>query len=171
VGIDGWDNATVEQTGTESQCNGIVPVTYAWYEFAPSAGVTITGMHVSPGEDMAAEMRFDGAAFVVTLTDLTTGESYITRAIVAGAKRTSAEWIAESNGYSGLPDFDAVRFGPNFTHDTAGNYAMDATTSGPIGAFGNRVQVSVLGHGNFDEAVPSYLSLDGTSFTVTYWKP
>jgi hypothetical protein len=28
VGIDGWDNNTVEQTGTESQCNGIELVSY-----------------------------------------------------------------------------------------------------------------------------------------------
>ena len=76
VGIDGWDNNTVEQTGTESQCNGIELVTYAWYEFAPKTGVTIKNMRVTPGEDMEAEVHYKGSRFVVTIVDLTTGRRY-----------------------------------------------------------------------------------------------
>lgn len=171
VGIDGWDNDTVEQTGTESQCNGYEPITYAWYEFAPKAGVTIRSVKVSPGENMEAEVRYNGLRFVVTIMNLATGRYFRTSAVVPRAKRASAEWITESNGYSGLPDFDAVRFGNDFTKATDTNFATDATTSGPIAAFGRRVQVSILGHKNVDEAVPSFLSFDGTSFTVTYWNP
>jgi hypothetical protein len=176
VGIDGWDNDTVEQTGTESQCNGLELVTYAWYEFAPKAGVTIKSMRVSPGEEMAAKVEYNGSEFVVTITDLTTGDTFKTAQAMPRAKRTSAEWIAESNGYSGLPDFNAVRFGKDLTHAGHTNSATDATTSGVIGAFGKRVQASVIGYKNaekknIEEAVPSFLSLDGTSFSVTYWNP
>jgi hypothetical protein len=171
VGIDGWDNNTVEQTGTESQCNGYQPVVYAWYEFAPKAGVTIRRIAVSPGEAMEAEVHYTGTQFVVAIEDLATGKYFKTSAAVPQAKRASAEWIAESNGYSGLPDFDAVRFGNDFTRATLTNSATDATTTGPIGAFGKRVQVSILGHKNIDEAVPSFLSFDGSSFSVTYWSP
>jgi hypothetical protein len=171
VGIDGWDNDTVEQTGTESQCNGIELVTYAWYEFAPKAGVTIKNMRVTPGEYMQAKVHYNGSRFVVTLVDLTTGKYFRTGEAVPRAKRASAEWIAESNGYSGLPDFDPVGFGKDFTQATDTNAATDATTSGPIAAFGKRVQVAILGQKNADEAVPSYLSFDGSSFSVTYWNP
>ena len=171
VGLDGWDNDTVEQTGTESQCNGNNLVSYAWYEFAPKGGVTITSVPVSPGDNMSASVVYDDPDFVVSITNLTTGASYSTRSPFPPAQRASAEWIAESNGYTGLPDFNAVRFGQDFTQALGSNYAADATTSGTIGAFGSRVQVSVLGSGKIDEAVPSFLSLDGTSFTVTYWKP
>jgi hypothetical protein len=171
VGIDGWDDRTVEQTGTESQCNGIAPVTYAWYEFAPKAGITIRSMHVSPGEGMEADVHCEGSRFVITIADSTTGRYFRTSAAVPQAKRASAEWIVESNGYSGLPDFDAARFGRDFTRATDTNAAADATTSGPIGAFGKRVQVSILSNNNRDEAVPSFLSFDGSSFTVTYWNP
>src|SRR5580700_7795929 len=76
VGIDGWDNDTVEQTGTESQCNGYKLVTYAWYEFAPKAGVTIKSIRVTPGEDMEGEVRYADSRFVVTLTDLATGKYF-----------------------------------------------------------------------------------------------
>jgi hypothetical protein len=176
VGIDGWDDDTVEQTGTESQCNGVELVTYAWYEFAPKGGVTIKKMHVSPGEEMLAEVRYDGSEFLVTITDLTTGDSFNTREAMPKAKRSSAEWIAESNGYSGLPDFNAVRFGDDFTHAGNTNAATDAATSGVIAAFGKNVQASVIGyknaaHKNIEEAAPSFLSFDGTSFSVTYWNP
>jgi len=102
---------------------------------------------------------------------LTTGKYFSTSASVPRAKRASAEWIAESNGSSGLPDFNAVRFGRDFTRAAQTNSATDATTSGPIGAFGKRVQVTILGYDNLDEAVPSFLSYDGSSFTVTYWNP
>jgi hypothetical protein len=171
VGIDGWDNDTVEQTGTESQCNGVDLVIYAWYEFAPKKGVTIENMRVTPGESMEAEVRYTGSKFVVTIVDLTTGKYFRTSAAVPRAQRASAEWIAESNGYSGLPDFGAVGFGKDFTRATDTNAATDATTSGPIAAFGRRVQVAILGHKDADEAVPSFLSFDGSSFSVTYWNP
>jgi hypothetical protein len=171
VGIDGWDNNTVEQTGTESQCDGVKLVTYAWYEFAPKAGVTIENMRVTPGEDMEASVHYNGARFVVTIVDLATGKYFRTSAAVPRAARASAEWIAESNGYSGLPDFDVVGFGKDFTRATDTNSATDATTSGPIAAFGKRVQVAILGHKDADEAVPSFLSFDGSSFSVTYWNP
>lgn len=108
---------------------------------------------------------------MVTLTDLATGKYFRTSALVPRAKRSSAEWIAESNGYAGLPDFNAVRLGKDFTRAFGTNSATDAMTSGPIAAFGKRVQVAILGYKNMDEAVPSFLSLDGSSFTVTYWNP
>ena len=88
VGIDGWNNDTVEQTGTESQCNGFKLVTYAWYEFAPKAGVTIKSIRVTPGEDMEGEVRYVGSRFVVTLTDLTTGRYFRTSSMVPRAKRS-----------------------------------------------------------------------------------
>lgn len=171
VGIDGWNNGTVEQTGTESQCNGLKAVAYAWYELFPKAGVTVTSVPVSPGDEMEASVHYNGAAFVVSITDLSTETNFTTSAAVARAKRASAEWITESNGSSGLPDFDVVDFGKDFTgaHDT--NAAVDSTTSGPIAAFGNHVQVAVMGNKKRDEAVPSILSSDGTSFAVTYWNP
>ena len=39
---------TVEQTGTDSDCNGGSPVYYAWYEFYPAFPVDL-GMTIKPG--------------------------------------------------------------------------------------------------------------------------
>jgi hypothetical protein len=169
VGIDGWTNATVEQTGTDSDCNDGQPSYYAWYEFAPKSGVTITSVPVSPGDVMSGKIVYEDPVFVVTLTDNTTGASYSTTASVPSAERASAEWITELNGYN-LSNFDAVRFGKDFTKAPRSNWAVDETTSGTIGDFGKRVQASVIVAGKKkDLAVPSFLSTDGTSFTVSWW--
>jgi hypothetical protein len=167
VGIDGWVDDTVEQTGTDSDCNGESPSYYAWFEFAPREGVEIASIQVSPGDQMSAEVRYDDPDFTVTITNQTTGESFSKRSEVAGAKRASAEWIAEMNGYR-LSDFGIVSFGND--HDVSdNNYATDSSTSGRIGDFGENVWESIMVTGNgVDEAVPSSLTSDGTSFTVTW---
>lgn len=168
VGIDGWEDDTVEQTGTDSDCNDGVPAYYAWYEFAPEGGVTITSVPVSAGDHMSGEIDYDGSLFFITTTNLRTGATSSTSMLFPRAKRASAEWIAEFNG-SLLSDFGTVQFGPDFTN-AGGNAAADATRSGKISAFGERVQASVMVAGRkVDEAVPSLISSDGTSFTVSWW--
>jgi hypothetical protein len=168
VGIDGWTNSTVEQTGTDSDCDGMHANYYAWIEFAPKAGITITSVPVSPGDQMLGEVSYDGAQFVVTTTNTTTGATYTMTAVVPEAKRASAEWIAEANGYY-LSDFSTAHFGPDFTA-IGTNSATDSSTSGPISAFGKKTQASVIVNGKGgDLAVPSFLSVDGTSFTVGWW--
>jgi hypothetical protein len=148
------------------------PSYYAWYEFAPKAGVTITSVPISPGDHMAAQVDYAGdSEFIVTITDQTTGAAYATSAAVPEAQRASAEWIAELNGYN-LSDYGTVYFGDDFTHASGTNQATNATTSGPIGAFRENVRASVIVAGkdnNADVAVPGFLSIDGTSFTVTWW--
>jgi hypothetical protein len=47
VGIDGWTSSTVEQTGTDSDCNGSRASYYAWYEFYPAGSVLISSVPVS----------------------------------------------------------------------------------------------------------------------------
>jgi hypothetical protein len=168
VGIDGWSDATVEQTGTDSDCDGEKPHYYAWYEFAPKGGVTIDSVLVSAGDRMSGEVNYGGSEFTVTITDETTGETFSTTAIVPVARRASAEWIAEDNGI-GLSDFGVAPFGNDFTGVIDTNSATDDRTSGEIRAFGKRVQASTIVHNGVDDAVPSSLSRDGSSFTVT-WK-
>ena len=126
VGIDGWENNTVEQTGTDSDCDGDKPSYYAWYEFVPAGGVTISSVPVSPGDQVSAEVIYNGAEFTVTITNETTGKSFTKSHPPGSAKRTSAEWIAEMNGYE-LSDFGTVSFGGDFTFVGRTNYAVSYT--------------------------------------------
>lgn len=169
VGIDGWDNDTVEQTGTDSDCDSGTPTYYAWYEFVPASGVTITSVPVAPGDQISADVSFRGSEFTVTMTNLTSGKTYHKNLPGGSAKRTSAEWIAEANGYR-LSDFGAVLFGQDYTFVNVTNFASDSTTFGRISDFGKNVQESIMVAGeDLLEALPSPLSTDGTSFTVE-WK-
>jgi Peptidase A4 family len=177
VGIDGWTSDTVEQTGTDSDCDGKTPSYYAWYEFYPAASVLITSISVAPGDKMAAEVVWDsGTDFTIGIRNETTGKTFTKKGSVAGAKRTSAEWIAEapcctnSGGILPLSDFGTVDFGEDYTSVKTTNGAADSTFSGLISGFGADVFESIMVNGTTgaDESVPSALSTDGSSFTATW---
>jgi len=100
VGIDGYSSNTVEQIGTDSDCQGGSPVYYAWYEFYPhfAYGVNMT---VQPGDVISAEVRAGPRGlFTVTLTNVTRNQTFSTSAKAPSAKQSSAEWIVEAP-YSG----------------------------------------------------------------------
>jgi hypothetical protein len=177
VGIDGYSSSTVEQTGTDSDCNGPDPSYYAWYEFYPKGSVLITGLPVSAGNKMSAEVSYSGNEFTITITNESTGKSFSKSSTVPSAKRSSAEWIAEapcctrSGGILPLSDFGTVDFGLDYTGVSGTNDATDTSTSGAISAFGSGVQViTMVTSKGVDEAIPSAsLTSSGTSFTVL-WK-
>jgi hypothetical protein len=175
VGIDGFSSATVEQTGTDSDCNGNSPSYYAWYVFASNFAV-ITSLSISPGNQMSAQVIYSGSKFTITITNESTGKSYSKNGKVTGAKRSSAEWIAEApcctigGGALPLADFGKVSFGADYTGVSDTNDATDTSISGPISDFGSRVKKITMVNGKGkDEAVPSALTSDGTSFKVN-WK-
>jgi hypothetical protein len=167
VGIDGWVTRTVEQTGTDSDCDHGKPKYYAWYEFLPKAGMTIKSVPIAPGDRMSAEIDYADPDFTVTTIDETTGAGFTIITQVPHAKRASAEWIAEMNG-AHLSPFGIAAFGLDNTGIDGTNAATDAAATSPISAFGNHVWQSVLvNRKGVPLASPSTLSSDGTSFTVT----
>jgi len=177
VGIDGWTSSTVEQTGTDSDCDGSSPSYYAWYEFYPAGSVLISSVTVSPGNHISASVTYNsGSSFTITLTNETTGKSYSKTGTVSKAKRTSAEWIAEApcctrrGGILPLADFGTVDLGEDYTDVSDTNDATDSSVSGVISAFGTNVYESIMVNGTTgaDESVPSALSSDGSSFTATW---
>jgi len=176
VGLDGYSSNTVEQIGTDSDCNGSSPSYYAWYEFYPHGSVLISSLSIRPGDRISAAVSYSGSEFTVTITDEFTGKSYSKSSTVSGAKRSSAEWIAEApcctrgGGILPLSDFGAVFLGADYTGVGGTNDAIETSKSGAIGAFGSSVQaITMASSTGALEAVPSSLSSDGTSFTVA-WK-
>jgi hypothetical protein len=176
VGLDGWTSTTVEQTGTDSDCDGTTPSYYAWYEFYPNPSF-LADITVSPGNHMSASVTYSGSEFTITITNESTGKSFSKSSTVSGAQRSSAEWIAEApcctnaGGILPLSDFTIVSFGEDHTGVSGTNYATDSTVDdGRISAFGADVNESIMVNANTDadEAVPSGISSDGTSFTVSW---
>jgi hypothetical protein len=180
VGIDGWSSNTVEQTGTDADCNGKTPFYYVWYEFYPLNTVVINDVSIAAGDKFSASVIYDGDnEYTVSITNDTTGQSFSKEVAFKGADgsgvppRNSAEWIEEMDGNE-LSDFGVDSFGELYTGASDGtDSATDASTSGTIIDFGSDVQESISTKNgkssSKDTAVPSALASDGSSFTVA-WK-
>ena len=124
AGLDGYNNNTVEQTGTEADCSGTTPTYSGWYEFYPyGTAVTFDSATypVKPGDHLTASVTYDASTgFTVTLQSVTEGwtatGSENDPQQVAAAARSSAEVMAEApyctNGGGILPlaNFGTVTF-------------------------------------------------------------
>jgi hypothetical protein len=180
VGIDGYTSDSVEQTGTDSDCDGKNPSYYAWYEFYPNPSYEITSVAVAPGDQMSASVTYSGSEFTITIENVTTGKSYSKSSKVSGAKRSSAEWITEapcctgSDGILPLADFGTVLFGKDSTGVSGTNYATDSTTSGAIGSFPaadiEEINKTASSTSPQLSTCSASLSSDGTSFSCTWAK-
>jgi Peptidase A4 family len=115
VGFDGLRSKTVEQIGTEVDCQNKEPVYYAWYELYPAAPVKIAEP-VKPKDRISASATATvGDSFTLKISD--TGKWSVDKKVsLASAKRASAEVVVEapcctsSGGILPLADFGAVHF-------------------------------------------------------------
>jgi hypothetical protein len=158
VGLDGDGTQTVEQTGTEADCDNPSVFYQGWYEVFPFGPVFYSNP-VKPGDAMSASVVSDGGdAFTLTLSDTTENWTQSTKANSPGAVLGSAEVIAEapSNGQQVLPlgNFGTV----DFTGATVNKQAL-ASESG-LNAITMASQAGTL-------ATPSALTGDN-AFTVTW---
>ena len=176
VGIDGWSDSTVEQTGTESDCLSGTPIYYAWYEFYPSESVLIN-ITVSAGDVILAGVscQTGGLRCTVSITDANSSKSFSygqTFGPGSGPQMSSADWIVEApSSPSGQPlplaAFGTVYSGQDWTTVSPSDSATINGTSGPIGSFGAAgVEVAMVASDGSTLAQPSGLSPDGTSFSV-----
>ncbi|MGW4528756.1 G1 family glutamic endopeptidase [Amycolatopsis sp. NPDC004378] len=113
VGIDGYANSHLQQTGSKARCRDGVAEYYAWYEVLP-ASESRWDVAVEPGDHLHAEVGKNAAGeWVMTLSDSTRGWSrtQVDKAVHPGA---SAEVVAEAPANGGgivpLADFGSVTF-------------------------------------------------------------
>ncbi len=141
VGIDGYSNRDLIQTGTEEDTSGGATTYYAWYEILPAPETRISGMTVHAGDQMAADIfqvsphtPTTQGTWAISITDQTTAHNY-THDFPYGGGGTdgqpanSAEWIQEMTGTS--PKAPLANFGTaNFTglNFTAANPATNTPT-------------------------------------------
>ena len=63
VGLDGYNSTSVEQLGTDSDCDSGTPSYYAWYEDVPEPIRTLPSQYpVQPGDRMSASVAANSAA-------------------------------------------------------------------------------------------------------------
>jgi hypothetical protein len=159
VGIDGANSNTVEQIGTDSDCQSGRPVYYAWYEMYPKS-LVLLGLAVHPGDSFTGQVtRAASGAFVLKLTNNTTRASFQTTQSSKRARRTSVEWVMEGPSNGLLSNFGTEPFS-----------AASATISGStrnLGSFGNAERITMVTSQGVARAVPSAIS-GGTAFSVSW---
>ncbi len=176
VGIDGYSDSTVEQTGIFAECNNGAATYEAWYEFYPAASVAISGVTVAPGDKITASVTYSTTTGEFTTTISSSGGgSYSTSSAVSGADRSSAEWVVErpevcsfSCSLTTLADFGTGSLGSDYTGVASTNYATVNGVTGPISSFTTAAITMVSGSQGPVLAQPTSLSSDGTSFQVDY---
>ncbi len=113
VGLDGFNSDSVEQTGTDSDCDGGTPDYYGWYEMYPADPVYFNNP-VYPGDSMSASVSVSGDTYTISLTDNTQGWNQTETEVQSGLADSSAEVITEapSSEFGPLPlaDFGTVNF-------------------------------------------------------------
>jgi len=128
VGLDGYSSDSVEQTGSDSDCDGKTPDYYGWYEMYPADPVYYTNT-VKPGDSMSASVTFSGTdTYTLVLKDSTQGWTQTQKINESGFDRSSAEVITEapcctaSGGILPLADFGTI----NYTASTDNGSSMDS---------------------------------------------
>lgn len=126
VGLDGYNDATVEQTGTLGECSGGSASYASWYELYPNPPVYYSST-VKPGDHMKASVTANSpTSFTMKISDTTEGWSHnVTKSVSSAPPRSSAEVIVEapcctsSGGILPLADFHTANFTKGKVNGTA----------------------------------------------------
>jgi Peptidase A4 family len=123
VGLDGYSSDSVEQTGSEVDCNGRTPSYYSWYEMYPAYPVNFAKT-VKAGDSFTGTVTFSGTnTYTLKLSDNTQGWTKTITKKQSGLDRSSAEVITEapsdSAGPLPLTDFGTVNYSSSAVNGTS----------------------------------------------------
>jgi Peptidase A4 family len=178
VQIDGFNGKDVELVGTGGGCLNGAAEYVAFYAFEPTTGPEYFNLAISPGDKLFASMSYSPSTemFTAFLKDLTSGKSASATGSVPSAERNDVEVgvlsIVNSTGQCclSLAKFSTASFGARYTQVSASCFATIGSESGPLGSFGEVLKLEMTNvNGNAIRAVPSGLSKNGSSFTIS-WK-
>lgn len=175
VGIDGYNDSTVEQTGILAESSHNTASYSAWYEFYPASPVYAPSKDVvNPEDHIVAWVQYNSNnnTFTTVIKDLTEGWTFISPATaVSGADRSSAEFIVERPEVGGtlstLANFGKASFGYSFTSITGTCTATVNGYTSNIGSF-NYESITMVNNNGQTLAYHTALTGGGTSFQVIY---
>jgi hypothetical protein len=165
IGIGGFGENTLIQTGTLQQStNGRVQY-YAWYELIPALSIRIPRFPVSPGDTISASINLVAGtenSWVIEVEDVTQGNTF-SKTVEYNSSRLSAEWIVErpnvNNQVSTLSDFGNITF--------LGCSATIGTRTSAISDF-PRYKLDMYTSSNVQLTSVSALTPGGSGFTISY---
>jgi len=152
VGLDGYNSNSVEQTGTDSDCDGSTPDYYGWYEMYPAYPVYFTNA-MSPGDSITASVTFSSTStYTLVLKDTTKGWTKTVTKSQSGLARSSAEVITEapssSSGVLPLANFGTVSY--------TGSKANGSSMSGQ-----SPISITMVNNSGADKDTTSSMSSSG----------
>jgi hypothetical protein len=156
VGIDGFNNSDLIQTGTESDYYNGSAHYDAWWEILPAAETVIPSITVKPGDTITASItKGSGSSWTITITD--GSQSFSTTKTYTGPQ-SSAEWIEEAPSVGGrvapLANYGHTTFDPGTVNGA--NPKLNASEGGVM--VQKHIQVST----------PSNPDSDTDGFNVAY---
>ena len=162
IGIDGFNNSSLIQTGTEQDYSGGSAQYYAWWEILPAPETEITTStkdHVAPGDHMTAQIVNDGNGnWTITLSDTTQGWTFSPPPQPYSGPATSAEWIEEAPTIGGhvatLANYGQATFNPG---------TVNGVNPGLVASDGG-----VMIQRNKQVSTPSLPDSDTDGFNVAY---
>jgi len=161
VGIDGFNNSSLIQTGTEADYYNGSAHYGAWWEILPAAETVIRSMTVQPGDHMTASVtKGSGNSWTITITDMSTNpiQTFSTVQTYTGPGK-SVEWIEEAPSVGGHVATLAAYSSPD-TFDpgtaNAGNPGLTAADGG------------VMIQRNHQVSTPSVPDSDKDGFNMAY---
>jgi len=181
VGLDGYDDDTVEQTGTEQDWTAEGQQNYAWFEMYPGGAYEIVGFPVDPGDAISAQVRYVGtesvrisknrseleSVFQLTIVNNTKNVSFAiptSYTTIPSAARASAEWVLEAP-WSGeilpLADYGAAGFS-----DCNATSTRSSGQPKPVSFWPYDPLTMIDPSGG--QATPSVLLDNGTAFSVSW---
>lgn len=180
VGLDGYNDGTVEQDGTFAWCGGAghtTPKYDAWYEMYPAGSVNVFAVHPGDVIDTSVSYSDSTGEFSLTVSDLTTGKTATDVAPCASCERSSAEWIIErpalcNNALTKCFITELADFG---TSTMGGDEAqVDGGNLKGVGAF-NNIAIDIVnpdanGDGGF-YSLDTVGPVSGKSFTAKWQEP
>lgn len=157
VGIDGFNNSDLIQTGTEQDYAQGGAQYAAWWEILPAAE-TVINEPVQPGDHMSASIVNDGGGeWTITLSDTTEGWTFSTKQAYSGPG-ASAEWIQEAPTVGGhiatLANYGETTFNPGTAN--GGNPGLVTSDGGVMIQKGKQV------------STPSVPDSDTDGFNIQY---
>jgi len=180
VGLDGYNDQTVEQDGTDAWCGGAshtTPKYEAWYEMFPAGSVNVFAVHAGDIIDASVSYSDSTGEFTLTVSDLSTGKTATNMATCASCARASAEWIIERPALcnAALTKCFITELADFGTSTMSGDEAqVDGGNVKGVGAFNNDaidiVNPDANGDGGF-YSLDTVGPVSSKSFTATWQEP
>jgi hypothetical protein len=165
IGIGGFADRTLIQTGTEHNSLNGQEYYSAWYELLPDEMIRIDTIKVSPGDLITASITLVNSEinqWAIRIQDITSGQGFC-QTFIYDSWRSSAQWIVERQSVGGnitpLANFGTITF--------IDSYVKVGDNIGSITGFSHS-QIIMTTDLSKQLTSVSPLGADGASFSVTY---